>query len=60
MKHTPLSAFDRHQKKIALDTVRNPLKAKFLGGMLVDEALTLLMTKHGLSKAHIARLTGYS
>jgi hypothetical protein len=33
-----LSVFDKHQLAIARDTIKNPMKAKILGGMTVAEA----------------------
>lgn len=53
-----LQGADYHQHKIAVDTVRNPLKGKFLGGPSADEAEATLRGKFGYSDADIAKLSG--
>ena len=47
---------DAHQKKIAIDTVKNPMKGKLLGGPSAEEAEETLRTKFGYSDAQIAKL----
>jgi hypothetical protein len=49
---------DQHQFRIARDTVKNPLKGQFLGGMNAAQAENLLRTKFGHSDAQIAALKG--
>ncbi len=46
---------DKHQKKIAIDTVKNPSKA-LLGGPSAKEAEETLRTKFGYSDKQIAKL----
>jgi hypothetical protein len=55
MKTKSLSIPDRHQRKIAIDTVRNPMKG-MLGGMNAAEAESILGWKFGFSPERIARL----
>lgn len=50
------SVGDKHQKKIAIDTVKNPMKGKLLGGMTEKEAIELLKKKFGYSDAQIKKL----
>jgi hypothetical protein len=52
-----LQGADYHQHKIAVDTVRNPLKGQFLGGPSADEAKATLRGKFGYSDADIAKLS---
>lgn len=47
---------DQHQLKILKDTVKNPLKGKFLGGPSAEESKTLLKSKFGWSDARIKKL----
>lgn len=47
---------DKHQKKIAIDTVKNPMKGKLLGGMSEKEAIKILKTKFGYSDSQIEKL----
>tara|TARA_Y100000310_G_scaffold341010_1_gene438751 strand:+ start:490 stop:1059 length:570 start_codon:yes stop_codon:yes gene_type:complete len=47
---------DEHQKKILMDTVRNPLKGKFLGGPTAEEAERTLRKKFRFTDRQIARL----
>ena len=47
-----------HQHKIAVDTVRNPMKGLFLGGPSAAEAESMLRSKFGYGDADIAKLTG--
>lgn len=49
---------DYHQHKIAVDTVRNPMKGLFLGGPSAAEAESMLRSKFGYGDADIAKLTG--
>ena len=46
---------DKHQKKIALDTIKNPDKA-LLGGMSVKEAEEILKKKFGYTQEQIDKL----
>ena len=45
-----MTVFEKHQLKIAKDTVKHPLKAQFLGGMTVKEAKEVIikLTKKGV------------
>ena len=45
-----------HQLKIAIDTVKNPLKGKFLGGPSAKEAEKTLRTKYKYTDKMIAKL----
>ena len=47
---------DNHQKKIAIDTVKNPAKGIFLGGPTAEEAEKTLRDKFGYSDKQIAKL----
>jgi hypothetical protein len=47
---------DQHQKKICIDTVRNPMKGVILGGPSAAEAEKILKEKFGYSDAAITRL----
>ena len=47
---------DAHQKKIAIDTVKNPMKGKFLGGPSAEEAEEILRKKFGYTDAQIKKL----
>lgn len=47
---------DQHQLKIIKDNVKNPLKAKFLGGPSVEESKKLLKEKFGWSDSRIKKL----
>ena len=51
-----LSIFDKHQLKILLDTIRNPLKGKFLGGPTVFEAKNILKLKFGYTDEDITNV----
>ena len=42
-----------HQYKIAVDTVKNPMKGIFLGGPSYDEAVDILMNKFKFTLAEI-------
>jgi hypothetical protein len=53
---TPQNVFDRHQLKILIDTVKNPLKGKFLGGPSAEEAEQTLRDKFQYTDAQIQRL----
>lgn len=50
------SVGDKHQKKIAIDTVKNPMKGKLLGGMSEKEAINILKTKFGYTDTQIKKL----
>ena len=52
----PPSPPDAHQLKICRDTIKNPLKGKFLGGPSAKEAEKILRTKFGYTDAQIAKL----
>ena len=45
-----------HQKRICVDTVRNPLKGLFLGGPSAAEAEKTLRERFGFTDAQIAAL----
>lgn len=45
-----------HQYKIAIDTVKNPLKGKFLGGPNESEAIAILKNKFGYTDKDIKNL----
>lgn len=45
-----------HQHRIARDTVKNPLKGKFLGGPSAEEAENTLRTKYKYTDKQIAKL----
>ena len=47
---------DYQQHKIAVDTVKNPLKGTFLGGPTATEAEKTLKTKFGYTQSDIDRL----
>jgi len=47
---------DKHQKKIAIDTVKNPMKGALLGGPSAKEAEEILRKKFGYSDAQIKKL----
>lgn len=51
-----VSVPDKHQKKIAIDTVKNPMKGRIMGGMSEKEAIKLLKTKFGYSDSQIKKL----
>ena len=53
-----MSVPDQHQHRIAVDTVKNPLKGTFLGGMNADEAEKLLTGKFGYSQATVDKMKG--
>jgi len=50
------STADQHQLRILKDTVKNPLKGKFLGGPSADEAEKTLRSKFGFTDAQISKL----
>jgi len=52
----PSNPADRHQHKILVDTVKNPLKGKFLGGPSAEEAEETLREKFKYTDAEIQRL----
>jgi hypothetical protein len=52
----PRSTPERHQLKILIDTVKNPLKGKFLGGPTAEEAEETLREEFDYSDAEIRRL----
>lgn len=47
---------DTHQKKILIDTVKNPMKGKFLGGPSAEEAEKILRKKFGYTDDQIKKL----
>lgn len=51
-----LSMPDEHQHRILKDTIRNPLKGKFLGGPSSEEAEEILRKKFGYNDAQIQKL----
>ena len=55
-KKNTLSVTDQHQKKICIDTVKNPAKGQFLGGVSAEEAEEILRKKHGYTDAQIKKL----
>ena len=55
-----MSVPDKHQHRIAVDTVKNPMKGMFLGGPNAAEAEATLRGKFGYNDADIAKLTGGS
>lgn len=52
----PEGVAERHQLKILLDTVRNPMKGKFLGGPSAEKAEEVLRDTFGYSDAEIRKL----
>jgi hypothetical protein len=52
----PRTVPERHQLKILVDTVKNPLKGKFLGGPTAEEAEETLREKFDYTDAEIRRL----
>ena len=50
------SAPDQHQLKILKDTVKNPLKGKFLGGPTAEEAEKILRDKFHFTERQIKKL----
>lgn len=56
VRRSPPQGADKHQLRICVDNVRNPMKAKFLGGPSVEEAERLLREKFGWSEEQIANL----
>lgn len=55
-KMAATNVFDYHQLRILKDTVRNPLKGKFLGGPSAEESEKVLREKFGYTDAQIERL----
>ena len=55
VEHVEEGVGDKHQKKIAIDTLKNPKKA-LLGGMSVSDAEKVLKTKFKYSDAQIKKL----
>jgi len=51
------SVFDEHQYRIAVDTVKNPLKS-LLGGIDSDEAEKILREKFNVSQYEIDKMKG--
>lgn len=49
---------DQHQLRILIDNLKNPLKAKFLGGPSVEESESILREKFGYTDAMINKLKG--
>lgn len=52
----PQTVADKHQYKILIDTIKNPLKGKFLGGPTEEEAIEILKNKYGYTDADIEKL----
>ncbi len=52
----PQTVTDKHQYKILIDTIKNPLKGKFLGGPTEEEAIEILKNKYGYTDADIEKL----
>jgi len=52
----PQTVPERHQLKILIDSVKNPLKGKFLGGPTAEESEETLRTKFKYTDAEILRL----
>ena len=52
----PRSVPDRHQLKVLIDTVKNPLKGKFLGGPSAEEAEEILRNKFNYTDREIQKL----
>ncbi len=50
-----MTVFEKHECKIARDTIRNPMKGMFLGGPNLDEAVRTLK-RFGYSDADIRRI----
>lgn len=53
-KNTP----EWHQYKIAVDTVKNPMKGMFLGGPSYSEAVDILMNKFNFTLSEVKKLEG--
>jgi hypothetical protein len=51
-----LSLYDKRQKAICIDTVRNPSKGMFLGGVTYAEAVDTLREKFGYTERQIKQL----
>ena len=51
-----LSVPDKHQHRICVDNVKNPMKARILGGPSAEEAEHLLRTKFGYKDHQIKKL----
>ena len=56
----PNGPSEKHQLKVLLDTVRNPMKGKFLGGPSAEEAEETLRNTFGYSDAEIDKIKGKS
>jgi len=54
----PNSPGEKHQLKVLIDTVRNPMKGKFLGGPSAEDAEKTLRDTFGYSDAEIDRIKG--
>ena len=52
----PSNVPDRHQLRVLIDTVKNPLKGAFLGGPSAEEAEQILRDKFRYTSAEIQRL----
>jgi hypothetical protein len=53
---TPTNPADKNQLKIAIDTVKNPNKGRFLGGPTEAEAIEILKTKFDYTDKDIKKL----
>jgi len=52
----PTNPVDKRQHDIAVDTVKNPRKGMFLGGLSADEAKKILKKKFGYTDEEIRKL----
>lgn len=50
------NACDTNQKRICEDTLKNPLKGYFLGGVTEEEAESILRKKFGYNDVKISKL----
>lgn len=55
-KKLPKNPADKHQLKIAINTVKNPMKGKFMGGPSAEEAEKILKDKFGYTDSEIKKL----
>lgn len=52
-KNNPIN---NHQLKIAIDTIKNPMKGKFLGGPSEEEAIDILKNEFNYTDQDIEKL----
>ena len=50
------SVADKHQLRILIDTVKNPMKGKFMGGVSAEEAEEILKSKFNYTQDQIDKL----